>query len=76
MRIFYAKKNSDRGSSRFRPCPSIVQSIDDIPAVPGTYLAVFADDTSIYATEKDIAVFSTHFSAASLRQSRSLSAGI
>jgi hypothetical protein len=25
--VFYAKKSSGRGSSRFRPCPNIIQSI-------------------------------------------------
>jgi hypothetical protein len=51
-RIFCAKKYSGRDSSSFCPCPSIVQSIYKLcPATCGTYLALFADGTCIYATE-------------------------
>jgi hypothetical protein len=58
MQIFYTKKNSGRGFSRFRLCLSIYIYIyiyiyiNDALAAPGTHLALFADDTCIYATEK------------------------
>jgi hypothetical protein len=57
--IFYAKKNSGRGSSRFHSCPNIyihtyIQSLytNDALVAPGTNLALFVDDTCIYVTEK------------------------
>lgn len=50
---FLRQENQTRSASRFRPCPSTVQSIyNDTAAAPGTHLAFFADDTCIYAAEK------------------------
>jgi hypothetical protein len=41
------------GSSRFRPCPNILQSTYKWrPPASGTHLALFVDDTCIYATQK------------------------
>jgi hypothetical protein len=42
-----------RDSSKFRPCPNNVQSIYEwCLAVPRTRLALFAEETCIYVTEK------------------------
>jgi hypothetical protein len=48
-RIFYSKKNSGRGSSKFPILYSL--HINDASAAPGTHLSLFWDDTCVYATE-------------------------
>jgi hypothetical protein len=50
----YAKGNASRGASRFCPVPYFEQHIyiSDAPQTPGVYLALFADDTCLYATDR------------------------
>jgi hypothetical protein len=47
---------------------------DDAPAAPGTHLALFADDTCIYARDTYV-VYSANCNAASLQSVRDVTAG-
>jgi hypothetical protein len=49
--------------------------INDTPQTPGVYLALFADDTCLYATEPRRAMFSESCSAVLMQSRRGVSAG-
>jgi len=52
-RIIHATRNTSRTATRFRPGPYPVQLVYKwSPQIPGVQLTLFADDTSIYATER------------------------
>jgi hypothetical protein len=48
------KRNTSRGATRFRSIPNLVQFIyiNYAPQNPGVHLALFADDTFIYCTDR------------------------
>jgi hypothetical protein len=50
--------------------------VNDVPKTPGVYLALFADDTSLYATDhKEVFLFSESCSVVSTQWRRGVSAG-
>jgi hypothetical protein len=52
-RNVYTKVYESRGATRFRPSPTLYNLyINDTPQTIGVNLALFADDTCLYATER------------------------
>jgi hypothetical protein len=72
-RIFYTKKYSSRGTSRFILVPVLYSLfIIDASTAPGSCLALFAASTCIYVTEVQERQFLTSCNAASLQWSHGM----